>query len=117
MATPHSKLSVTDLEERHRCIFATALSRVVNSDVAESTYAQIADGAPLGHVFRDRYNGIGLLRKHPVKHHKVLCPGSIEKAIKFQDEFKLEDLKFGAHASEILFPQMPDARSQETNNQ
>lgn len=87
------KLSITDLDGEHRQLLVRAITRVLSTPLAEITYAQIIDGLPIADVAyesRDQpYDG------HPMEHaHEELCPGMLDKAREFRDDFRPEVLKF-----------------------
>ncbi|KAK8030214.1 hypothetical protein PG993_011505 [Apiospora rasikravindrae] len=89
-------LDITALNGEHRDLLTRAIGRVVSTEIAEVTYAQLLDGLPLAEVaFESNYDP--LHNKHPIRQvHQQLCPGIMEEARKFRDEFKLETLQFDA---------------------
>lgn len=93
---PNSQIaSITSLGAEHRDIFTQAISAVLSTELAESTYAQILDGLPLADVFQDRYGYHGALRvTHPLRNHTTLCPGVLEKTRQFRACFKPDDITF-----------------------
>lgn len=88
-----ARISVAELDIEHREIFSRAISSVLNTNLAEFTYAQILDGLPTAEVFRNRYNG-PLHIHHPLRRHIELCPGVLERVKKHRDEFNPLDLSF-----------------------
>ncbi|KAK7964464.1 hypothetical protein PG988_011438 [Apiospora saccharicola] len=97
---PTRKLSIADLEEAHRHYFIRAITRAVSTEIAEVTYAQLFDGLPLSDVASNR-NYSSFHNDHPIYDvHEELCPGMMDKARKFRDEFQLEAFRFDA---QLLF--------------
>lgn len=87
------QLSIADLDGKHRELLVRAIDRILSTELAEITYAQIIDGLPIGDVAYDShtqpYNG------HPIDHaHEELCPGMLDKAREFRDGFRPEILTF-----------------------
>ncbi|KAK7934571.1 hypothetical protein PG985_000066 [Apiospora marii] len=93
---PTRKLSIADIEEGHRNYFITAITRLISTDIAEVTYAQLFDGLPLSDVAGNRgYSAFP--DDHPIYEvHEELCPGMVDKTRKFRNEFHLETLRFDA---------------------
>ncbi|KAH8774455.1 hypothetical protein F5883DRAFT_412019 [Diaporthe sp. PMI_573] len=68
-----------------------ALINFLSAPISEFTYAQIIDGQPTSDVYAaDYYFREGLA----VSDHKVLCPGSLEKARAFRSDFNVLNLAF-----------------------
>lgn len=74
------------LDEPHLLAFARAVTNVLSTELAESTFAQLVDGLPLwdvvfglGHYGHDR--------EEPVFKHRELCPGVLEKTRAFRTAF------------------------------
>lgn len=91
-----AKISPEHLDAEHLQPLRQALSNILSTPVAESTYAQILDGMPLSDVYE--YNH-WYLKNFPVETHHVLCAGSLEKAIAFRSSFDFTLLQFEAKAS------------------
>ncbi|KAK4245686.1 hypothetical protein C7999DRAFT_42773 [Corynascus novoguineensis] len=91
------KLFLEDLAGDHRRLLIRAIERVLSTEVAEFTYAQIIDGLPTGDVAvnsRDQPYGYDQ-HLHPIySAHDELCPGTIEEARQFRHEFQPEILAF-----------------------
>ncbi len=89
------QLSLVDLDEDHRNLLVRAILRILETEIAETTYAQIIDGLPIADVVDDtRYPPHG---PHPVYDaHPKLCPGMLDKAREFRAEFRPEVLAFNA---------------------
>ncbi|KAK0628512.1 hypothetical protein B0T17DRAFT_461152, partial [Bombardia bombarda] len=72
-------LSIAELDGDHRDVLARAITRVLSTDVAEISYAQIVDGLPLADVAYDSSTRAPA-EGHPIKDvHKELCPGMLDK--------------------------------------
>lgn len=88
------KLSVEDLDAHHCELFVRALCRVLATDLAKLTYAQIIDGLPLSDTVDDTVGG-GLSNKHPLYDmHDELCDGVMERTEEMSDSFDPNVLKF-----------------------
>ena len=87
------------LDEDHCRIFVRAIKRVLATDVAEITYAQVIDGLPLARVLRD-CSDFFPIPEHPIYTiHKELCPGILEKTRKFRSDFNPHSLEFDSIVS------------------
>ncbi|KAM5346982.1 hypothetical protein ACJ41O_009987 [Fusarium nematophilum] len=94
------RISVDVLDGDHRELFTRAISRVLATDIAEVSYAQILDGLPLRGVICDTADGLPP-DSHPIYHvHEELCPSAIKKTREFRDSFDLQILEFN---SRLLF--------------
>lgn len=91
-----AKISLEHLGAEHLHPFRRALSNILSTPVAESTYAQIIDGMPLSDVYKHNH---WYLKNFPVENHNVLCADSLEKAIAFRSNFDSTLLQFEAKAS------------------
>lgn len=63
--------------EEHFAAYTRALGRVLLTDISRSTYAQIADGAPLSQTVSSMPEKPSL--NHPIYKHSKLCDGVPEK--------------------------------------
>ncbi|KAJ4259710.1 hypothetical protein NW762_007641 [Fusarium torreyae] len=98
--TKFKQLSIDVLETAHRELFGRAITRILSTEISETTYAQIIDGLPLSDVAYDSAGG-GPPDGHPIEHvHQDFCPGVLEKTRKFRQEFDPEILRFD---SRLLF--------------
>ncbi|ROW05789.1 hypothetical protein VMCG_05227 [Cytospora schulzeri] len=89
------KLTVDNLEQKHRDVFTRALSHILSTPTAELTYAQIIDGAPLGPVVENSDAGALFPQNHPVlDQHLELCPGVLDTTRHSCSTFDLKVLKF-----------------------
>ncbi|KFZ24515.1 hypothetical protein V502_01001 [Pseudogymnoascus sp. VKM F-4520 (FW-2644)] len=102
IANPHDlaadkgvqKTAIEDLTSQHRDIFTRAVANVLSSEIAQITYAQIADGLPLSSVEMDTYGYGALSGDHPLHtKHTSLCPGALEKAQELHAEFNPNSLQ------------------------
>ncbi len=87
------QVSLDELDGEHRRLLVRAITRVLCTEPAELTYAQIIDGLPIGDVAFDvttrPYAG------HPINDaHEELCPGMLDKAREFRDGFSPDILTF-----------------------
>ncbi|KAF5592795.1 hypothetical protein FPCIR_5478 [Fusarium pseudocircinatum] len=79
--------------ERHRQILGRAIRNVLSTELAQFTYAQIIDGLPIADVAWDRRLP-GIMGEHIINDHETLCPGALEKAHEFYEEWDPSSLKF-----------------------
>lgn len=94
-ATMQAQLSFTDLDGEHRQLLERAISRILFTELAEVTYAQIIDGLPIADVAYDSrgppHGG------HPIDGgHEELCPGMLDKARQFRADFQPDVLVFNS---------------------
>jgi hypothetical protein len=92
--------SMDVLDGPHHQIFSRAIARILHTEEAEVTYAQIVDGLPLYDIAIDR-KASGLRRGHPITQHKELCPGVLDKTRLFRENFDPDTLKFDARVSRL----------------
>lgn len=83
------------LDENHLASYSRALTNVLSTDLAESTFAQIVDGLPLWGVVYELAH-YGLLREEPVYNHRTLCPGVLEKTRAIRASFEPGKLEIRA---------------------
>ncbi|AEO71881.1 uncharacterized protein THITE_2124758 [Thermothielavioides terrestris NRRL 8126] len=85
--------SVRTLDSEHAAAFKQALARLLSTDVAEITYAEILDGLPTVASFCDFHF---IQETHPVfeLRHDVLCPGVIDRTREFRAHFDPLQLTF-----------------------
>ncbi|KAM0231661.1 hypothetical protein ACHAP5_010977 [Fusarium lateritium] len=79
------------LDTEHFQAFEQALMRVLGTDIAEKTFAQIIDGLPTYESYAEFHwpqDG------HPATHHTKLCSGMLDKAREFRSAFASEFLNF-----------------------
>ncbi|KAF4951552.1 hypothetical protein FSARC_12883 [Fusarium sarcochroum] len=84
-------LDLLDDDRRHT--LNQAVRNVLNTEVAEHTYAQILDGLPTEKSLTDSFP---YFKDRPVYaiNHVEICPGYIERAREFRKEFNLSQLQF-----------------------
>ena len=87
MALPGSKdgtlrqlLPIGQLQDQHYAILTNALSHILSSAAARTTYGQIIDGVPLSSVALDVYDGDIVCAYHPLlEEHLELSPDVVAK--------------------------------------
>ena len=80
--------------EHHRSVLDRAIKNVLSTELAQFTYAQIIDGLPTGEVSWDR-RYCHVFGEHPIDlEHEELCPGALEKAREFYEQWDPELLMF-----------------------
>lgn len=94
------KSSIDILDEPHRDAVARAISRILSTEIAETTYAQIVDGLPLPEVLNDAYGNL-LSPNHPAYQHTHLNPGTIDTVRRFREEFDPQVLQFDNPVSDL----------------
>ncbi|KAF5694160.1 hypothetical protein FDENT_1465 [Fusarium denticulatum] len=80
------------LGNEHQNMLERAVRNVLSTEVAELVYAQILDGLPTEKSLRDSSD---FVKDHPVHslHHSDICPGYVDKAREFRDQFDLSQLQ------------------------
>jgi hypothetical protein len=92
------QLSLADLDGEHRQLLIRAITRILSTELAETTYAQIIDGLPIADVAYDSHDPPH--DDHPlIEAHKELCPGMLDKTREFRDGFRPEILTFDSQVS------------------
>lgn len=91
-----ANISMEHLDAGHLQPFRQALSNILSTPIAESTYAQIIDGMPLSATYARNY---WYSENFPVETHNHLCAGSLEKAIAARSNFDFTLLQFEPKAS------------------
>ncbi|KAG6353374.1 hypothetical protein INS49_007454 [Diaporthe citri] len=81
------------LNEPHRDAVASAISRVLSTEIAEITYAQIVDGLPLLQVFKDVHGHLICL-DHPIHQHTQLKDNTLDTVRQIRNEFNPNILQF-----------------------
>lgn len=86
--------SIRDLDVDHYTAFTSALTNLLSSQNAVTTYAEIIDGLPTTETWLASSH-----RRHdPILQHVELCPGSIETAERFRANLRPADLRFNPAA-------------------
>lgn len=80
------------LDTSHQNVFATAMSNLLSTDIAEQTFAQIIDGLPLRDVAFS-LRSPQYTRRDPVFAHTELCPGVLERTRMFRDSFSPREME------------------------
>lgn len=109
------KSTVDDLGQgHHRDIFTRALANVLSTPAAETTFAQILDGAPLSACVEEVPGWVYPL-DHPVRtQHRELCPGVLDRTRHSRGTFDvLQALKFD---SRVCWRRKKDSSSKPTLN-
>ncbi|KAF9773639.1 hypothetical protein IL306_008521, partial [Fusarium sp. DS 682] len=98
--TEFRQLAIDVLDEAHRDAVTVAISRILDTETAEITYAQIIDGLPLGEDAFEARGGTPH-SDHPINYcHDELCAGILDKTREFRRQFDPQILKFD---SRLLF--------------
>ncbi|KAH6844655.1 hypothetical protein B0I37DRAFT_166406 [Chaetomium sp. MPI-CAGE-AT-0009] len=93
--TTPRQLSFADLDGEHRQLLERAITRILSTELAEITYAQIIDGLPTGDVAYESH--IQPWGAHPIDSaHDELCPGMLERARQFRADFQPDALTFNS---------------------
>lgn len=94
------KASISILDEPHRNSVALAISRVLSTEIAEATYAQIVHGLPLLEVLKDVYGDL-ICPDHPIyqTQHTQLKDSALDTARRFRDKFDPNTLQFDVPVS------------------
>ncbi|KAG7418060.1 hypothetical protein Forpe1208_v004276 [Fusarium oxysporum f. sp. rapae] len=80
------------LDDEHRKVLDRAVRNVLSTEVAELVYAQILDGLPTEKSLRDSSDYVQDHPVHSIQHTKI-CPGYVEKAREFRNQFDLLQLQ------------------------
>ncbi|POS70965.1 hypothetical protein DHEL01_v210642 [Diaporthe helianthi] len=101
------------LDQAHETRFCGAIINILHSKPAEFTFAQLVDGLPLAKVAS---TSLALRCGDPVREHKTLCPGAMDKVRAFRDSFdpasldlpvevlkRYQDIPAGSRASKLPF--------------
>ncbi|KAG6367437.1 hypothetical protein INS49_001626 [Diaporthe citri] len=94
------KSSIEILDEPHRDAVARAICKILSTEIAETTFAQIVDGLPLPEVLDGVYGNL-LSPEHPAYHHTHLKSGTLDTVRRFREEFDLQDLQFDNSVSDL----------------
>lgn len=92
------KASINILDEPHRGAVARAIRRVLSTQIAETTYAQIVDGLPLLEVLKNVYGDL-TCPDHPIHQHTQLKEGTIKTVRRFRNEFDPNIIQFDVPVS------------------
>ncbi|OAQ96772.1 hypothetical protein LLEC1_00647 [Akanthomyces lecanii] len=92
---PGGTVSPQLLDPAHHEAFQMALSRLLSTENARETVAQLMDGLPLYHILRGTA-GVNNLSGAPIQQHTALCEGSTERADEFISSFDVNLLQLSA---------------------
>lgn len=88
------RITLENLETDYLNVFHRALLRVLDSEIAIETFAQIVDGLPIADVAWDkRHPGI-FGDDHPIEAHASLCPGVRDKTSAYLERYDMRSLVF-----------------------
>ena len=101
------------LDAPYQAILARAVSNVLSTEIAISTFAQIIDGLPTADVGWDRrhYHMDG---DHPLDAHEDLCPGAMDTARKLSSQWTIEMLAFNPKLLKVFQAAVPGTKVFET---
>ncbi|KAG8166868.1 hypothetical protein KVR01_002557 [Diaporthe batatas] len=101
------------LDQPHTVRFCGAMMNILHSKPAEFTFAQLVDGLPLAKVASVSR---ALRYEEPVRNHKELCPGAMDKVRALRDTFdpasldlpvevlrRYQNIPAGSRASKLPF--------------
>lgn len=100
-----STVSVTTLDRVHYAAFRMALLNTLATPLAEFTMAELIDGLPTADTILD-CRGIRNMGGHPIKSHKKLCDGALERTRQFRSAFDPSALSLKASVSISLLPEV-----------
>jgi len=81
------------LDAHHLGALRLAIEKLLSTELAEFTYAQIIDGLPTTDSFFD-FHSLYRDSGHPIKTHETLCDEALERARAFRSKFDLMSLRF-----------------------
>lgn len=83
---PNGTISPQLLDPDHYQVFQTALENILSLDISRNTIAQLFDGLPTWHVFLEAA-GLRNFIGAPIREHKTLCAGAMDRADAFISTF------------------------------
>lgn len=86
------RISLENIGSDRYGIFRRAFVRVLDSETARQTYAQIIDGLPIADVAWGRRSPGVFGDEHPIEEHPELCPEAVEKTKFFIQDFNINSL-------------------------
>lgn len=95
------RLTAEVLDIDHYNPLVRAISNVLSTDLAETTYAQLIDGLPVVDTVWDMRGSL-ILRGHPLIDHDRLCEGALEQVQRFRGVFDLALIQFGPVVRQYL---------------
>lgn len=96
--TRFRKTNIDTLDVPHRNAVAAAVSRILSTEIAETTYAQIVDGLPFPGVLTDVYGDL-ICPDHPIHQHKQHENDTLDIVRRLHDEFDPHILQFDVPVS------------------
>ncbi|KAL1880081.1 hypothetical protein Daus18300_001444 [Diaporthe australafricana] len=105
--------SIETLDGPHREAVRVAMSNILSTEIAETTYAQIIDGLPLIEVLRDG-DGDLLCDDHPISAHTELRAGVLETTRRLLTGFDLGTLRFDSTLLNVFQGASPGSRAFKT---
>ncbi|KAH6618317.1 hypothetical protein B0J18DRAFT_371511 [Chaetomium sp. MPI-SDFR-AT-0129] len=110
---PSRERGIADLDGEHQRLLVRAINRLLSTELAEFTFAQILDGLPTGDVAYD--SPAMPYGEHPIGTvHDELCPGMVDKVREFRSQFQLDTLGFNSQLILAYRPCSPDSRGFQT---
>ncbi|KAI0403869.1 hypothetical protein F4802DRAFT_569688 [Xylaria palmicola] len=104
-----SRISIDLLDSDHYEALTIAVRRVLDTDLALETCAQIIDGLPLSKVAWDRY-GDRLDRRHPISRHVELCAEAFEVAKSMREHIDMNMFSFETNLLQPFQSSTPASR-------
>ncbi|KAF5651749.1 hypothetical protein F25303_3953 [Fusarium sp. NRRL 25303] len=105
------QIAIHTLDQPHQDTVKSAIARVLDTDIAEITYAQIIDGLPLGEVAFESRGGMPH-SDHPINHcHDKLCDGTLNRTLEFHKTFDPDILQFDSRLLATFQAASPGSRS------
>lgn len=78
------------LDGSHQEAFQRAIKNILQTKIAETTFAQIVDGLPLNSV---AFDTAGLSWDFTLSNHDTLCDGALERLIEIRETFEPLDME------------------------
>ncbi|KAI1020993.1 hypothetical protein LB503_009995 [Fusarium chuoi] len=98
--------SLKDLDIEHLSSFERALRRILETDIAEQTYAEVLDGMPLSESYLSfQYPQDG----HPALEHEELSEGARERVCEFRLNLDISSLLFQTTLAEAFMRSAPQS--------
>jgi hypothetical protein len=82
------------LDPPHLQVLERGVARILSTDIALTTFAQIVDGLPLHHVAFDVPHQARPHGNHPITAHEKLCPGVLEQTREIRQSFSADTLRY-----------------------
>ncbi|KLO94908.1 uncharacterized protein LW93_3600 [Fusarium fujikuroi] len=99
--------SLKDLDIEHLSSFERALRRILETDIAEQTYAEILDGLPLS----DSYLSFQFPQDgHPALEHEEFSEGARERVLEFRSNLDFSSLLFETSLVEAFRISAPQSK-------